>query len=199
MSRPRKSDVGVRRALDAVRFGESNILNLRESLPTAADAARRAEAWLRQKQVEGVAEVLIVTGRGASSEGGVSPVREAVARLITSLRRRNVIDRYEEHTAGSFNIRLASIRAMVDAPKRRREPAAADTPPALVMLSDTNRRMLRDLAERSLEALGIKETSEFLDAEMTRQLKALTTAIGQVPDRDAKLRVALRAALDQTL
>src|SRR4051812_39384448 len=116
-----KATPGLQRAFVSAQFGERNILNLRESLPTAADAASRAELWLRQKQVEGTAEVLVVTGRGNNSDNGVSPVREAVIRLIASLRRRNVIDRYEEHTPGSFSIRLASIGAMVDAPRRRRE------------------------------------------------------------------------------
>src|SRR4051812_1585124 len=103
MARSRKPELGLLRALDSVRFGEANILNLRESLPSSAEAAQRAEQWLRQKQVEGVSEVLIVTGRGNNSEGGISPVRESVARTITALRRRNVIERYEEHTPGSFS------------------------------------------------------------------------------------------------
>jgi hypothetical protein len=59
--------------------------------------------------------------------------------------------------------------------------------------------MLRDLAERTLEALGIKETAKFLDAEMDRHLAAITAAVGDVPDKDKRIRVALRAALDQTL
>ena len=78
--------------------------------------------------MEGVAEVLVITGRGNNSENGVSPVREAILRLILSLRRRNVIDRYEEHTPGSFNIRLASINAMVDAPAA--DESAANRRPA---------------------------------------------------------------------
>ena len=56
-----KGNSGLEGALDTVRFGERNILNLRESLPSPSDAAMRAEQWLRQKQVEGVAEVLVVT------------------------------------------------------------------------------------------------------------------------------------------
>ena len=136
MTRPKKSALGLLRAFDEVRFGEANILNLRESLPTASDAAKRAEAWVRQKQVEGVAEVLIITGRGNNSGGGVSPVREAVARSITSLRRRNVVDRYEEHTPGSFSLTLASIGAMIDAPRRRRErEGPAITAPSIERLS----------------------------------------------------------------
>lgn len=198
MARARKSGAGVLRALDTVRFGDTNILNLRESLPTAAEGARRAEQWVRQKQVEGVKEVLVVTGRGNNSDGGVSPLRAAVARTITSLRRRNVIERYEEHTPGSFSIQLASITAMVAAPPRRREAAATARHRQVIVLSGSNGRLLRDLAERSLEALGIKETSDFLEVEMERQLRAIMSAIGDAPDKEERLRVALRAALDQT-
>src|SRR5689334_12469763 len=104
-----KRNNGLDRAFDSARFGDRNILNLRESLPSAADAAARAEQWLRQKQVEGAGEVLVITGRGNNSDNGISPVREAVIRVIASLRRRNVVERYEEHTPGSFSIRLASI------------------------------------------------------------------------------------------
>jgi hypothetical protein len=195
----KRDDTGLKRALDTVRFGERNILNLRESLPTPADAAQRAEQWLRQKQVEAVDEVLIVTGRGNNSENGVSPVREAVIRTITVLRRRNVIDRYEEHTPGSFSVRLAPISAMVDAPRRRRDRETIPAPDAMPDIGNANRRMLRDLAERTLEGLGIKLTDVFIETEMQRQLRALSAAIGTGPDRDERLRAALRAALDQTI
>lgn len=199
MARPRKAEPGLFRALDTVRFGEANILNLRESLPSATEAAQRADQWLRQKQVEGVREVLIVTGRGNNSAGGVSPVREAVGRMIAVLRRRNVIERYEEHTPGSFSIQMASIQAMIDAPARKRDQDRTRVPASIASLSAGNRAMLRDLAERTLEALGIKETAKFLDAEMERHLAAIVAAVGDVPDKDKRIRVALRAALDQTL
>lgn len=199
MAPRRNPDLNLLRAFDSVRFGISNILNLRESLPTAADAARRAESWVRQRQVEGVVEVLVITGRGNNSDNGVSPVREAIIRLIMSLRRRGVIDRYEEHTPGSFGIQLASVQSMVNAPRRRREPVRTlPAPPELAGLSDSTRRMLRDLAERSLEALGVKHTSEFLDAEMKRQLTAISAALPASPDREATLRAAIRNALDNT-
>lgn len=199
MKAPRKSNVQLHQAFDAVRFGAANILNLRETLPTASAAARRAEAWIRQKQVEGVSEVLIITGRGNQSDGGVSPVREAIIRLVLSLRRRGVIDRYEEHNPGSFSMRLASIQSMIDAPRRQREPRRAIAlPPELHGLSDTTQKLLRDLAERSLEALGVKQTPEFLDTEMKRQLAALSAALPHGADHDSKLKAALRNALDQT-
>ena len=198
MKRPKRRD-GLAPALDTIQFGERNILNLRESLPSAADAAQRAEKWLRQKQVEAVAEVLIVTGRGNNSENGISPVREAIIRLIASLRRRNIVERYEEHTPGSFSVRLASIGAMIDAPRRRRERERPKRDEPLPELSPSNRRLLRDLAERSLEGLGIKQTHEFLETEMQRQLRAISDALGDGPDREGRLRAALRAALDQTV
>jgi hypothetical protein len=194
----RRNDPGLQRAFDSVRFGERNILNLRESLPSADEAAQRAEQWLRQKQVEAAGEVLVITGRGKNSDNGVSPVREAVVRVISALRRRNVVERYEEHTPGSFSIQLASIGAMIDAPRRNRDRQAKTPDEPMPELSKTNRKMLRDLAERSLENLGIKETHAFLEAEMQRQLRAISGAVGGSPQREEKIHAALRAALDQT-
>lgn len=200
MAPPRKSELTLHRAFDTVRFGVANILNLRESLPTVADATHRAEAWIRQRQVEGATEVLVITGRGKGSDNGVSPVREGIVRLVLSLRRRGVVDRYEEHTPGSFSMQLASVQSMVDAPHRRREPRRAPAPlaPGLAGLSPAARRLLRDLAERSLDALGIKETSTLLEGEMQRQLSAIAAALPDGSDREARLRAALKHALDQT-
>jgi hypothetical protein len=199
MARRDSGSGNIHRAFDAAHFGSQNILNLRESLPTASEAAARAESWLRLKQVEGVPEVLIVTGRGNNSPGGVSMVREAVVRVMLSLRRRGVVDRYEEHTPGSFAISLAPLRDMVDAPRRRREiprpvPPAAD----ITGLDEATRQLLHDLAERSLEALGIKDTSAFLEQEMRRQYSAIVQALGNVPDRELRLKAAIKTALDRT-
>jgi hypothetical protein len=57
--------------------------------------------------------------------------------------------------------------------------------------------MLRNLAERALEGLGVKDTSEFLQAEMLKQFGAIAASIGTTPGREARLRTALRTALDQ--
>src|SRR5690606_4516849 len=76
---------GPGNAFDELRFGRERILNLREILPTPEVATARAESWLREQQVAGAREVLVITGRGNSSPGGVSPVREAVLRLCTRL------------------------------------------------------------------------------------------------------------------
>ena len=193
------SPVGLHEAFDDVRFGAANILNLRESLPTVADATRRAETWIRQKQVEGAAEVLVITGRGKGSDDGVSPVREGIIRLIASLRRRGILERHEEHNAGSFSIQLAPLQAMIDAPRRRREPRRPAPPvkPELAGLTKATRALLRDVAERSLDSLGVKNTSAFIEAEMLRQLVALDAAIPGAPNRDTLLRAALEHTLNQ--
>src|SRR5258706_5233166 len=81
----------VWKAFDEAEFGPKNILNLRESLPTAADARFRAEAWLRERQVSRVNEVLLITGRGNQSPGGISAVRAAIVALLPALRRRGVV------------------------------------------------------------------------------------------------------------
>ena len=100
-------------------------------------------------QVQGAKEVLLITGRGNQSIDRYSPVREAVVRLLPSLRRRNVISGYLEHTAGSFVVEPASMAALFDVPKRRRERASAQVesaPVSLAALEPETVRQLRELA-----------------------------------------------------
>lgn len=191
---------GLRQAFDEVRFGAQRTLNLRESLPTPEDAAARTEAWLRQRQVDRAEDVLIITGRGNQSEGGVSPVRDAVVRLLHVLKRRGVITGHHEHTPGSFVVTPAPLSALWESPRRNRgrgiAPAPA-TPPSLGDLDEDTRVMLRNLAERALEGLGLKDTAPFLQGEMLRQFGAIAATIGDAPGREDRLRAAIRAALDQ--
>ena len=84
----------VWKAFDEAQFGLKNTLNLRESLPTAADARFRTEAWLRERQVSRAGEVLVITGRGNQSPNGISPVREAIVSLLPLLRRRGVVSEW---------------------------------------------------------------------------------------------------------
>src|ERR1700716_4057134 len=144
----------VWKAFDEAEFGPKNILNLRESLPTAADARHCAEAWLRERQVAGTSEVLLITGRGNQSPGGVSAVRAAIAALLPALRRRGVVSEWREHTPGSFVVKLGSISTLLDAPSRTRDrmpmQAPAD-PKALSVLDPSTLSLLRRLAVRSLE------------------------------------------------
>ena len=139
-------------------------------------------------------------GRGRGSEGGVSVVREAVNALLHVLRRRGVVREFREHTAGSFVVILASIAELWESPRRKRDrhrADASDKPPTLHGLDAETRVMLRDLAERALEGLGVKNTSEFLEGEMARQFSAIAASIGAERGSDAALRQAIRAALDQ--
>jgi hypothetical protein len=191
---------GLKQAFDEARFGPQRTLNLRESLPTADQATKRAEAWLRQAQVSRAGEVLIITGRGRGSDGGVSVVREAVSALLHVLRRRGVVREFREHTAGSFVVTLASIAELWEAPRRKRDRGHQESPDqsaALPELDDETRGLLRDLAERALEGLGVKETSEFIEGEMARQFSAIAASIGAERDDDTALREAIRSALEQ--
>jgi len=191
---------GLRQAFDEVRFGAQKTLNLRENLPSAGAATARTEAWLRQQQVDRAEEVLIITGRGNNSDDGISVVREAVIRLLHVLKRRGVVKGHQEHTPGSFVVSLADVSALWESPARNRGRGVAPpapTPPSLDDLDSDTRVMLRNLAERALEGLGVKDTAAFLQGEMLKQFGAIAATLGDTPGRDQRLREAIRVALDQ--
>jgi hypothetical protein len=190
----------VWKAFDEAEFGQKNILNLRESLPTAADARFRAEAWLRERQVGGASEVLIVTGRGNQSPNGISPVREAIMRLLPSLRRRGVVSEWKEHSPGSVVVKLASISALLEAPKRRRERGSktpTSSPEALRALDSSTLALLRTLAIRSLESLGVRDPAKFIEAEMLSKFDSLAAGITPGAEGEARLRDAIASAIEQ--
>jgi len=191
---------GLRQAFDEVRFGTHRTLNLRETLPTGDAATARTDAWLRQQQVDRAGEVLIITGRGNGSADGVPVVREAVIRLLHVLKRRGVVQAHEEHTPGSFIVTLADVTALWESPRRNRGRGVAEpptTPPSLDDLDAETRILLRNLAERALEGLGIKDTAAFLQGEMLKQFGAIAASVGDAPGRERRLRAAVRVALDQ--
>jgi len=196
----RRQLVAMRQALDEARFGTARTLNLRASLPSVREATTRTEAWLRQRQVENAGEVLIITGRGRGSPDGISPVREAVEKLLGSLRRRGVVAEHREHTPGSFIVRLAPTSALWESPARRREahrpPPLAD-PPSLLALEAETRELLRELAIRSLESLGVRDVSSHLEGEMLKQFGALAAGLPASVDRDARLRAAIARAIEE--
>jgi len=70
-------------------------------------------------------------------------------------------------------------------------------PPSLDDLDPEVRVMLRNLAERALEGLGVKDTAAFLQGEMLKQFGAIAATIGNAPGREERLRSAIRVALDQ--
>jgi len=191
---------GLRQAFDEVRFGAQRTLNLRETLPSGDAATVRTDAWLRQQQVDRAGEVLVITGRGNKSDDGVSVVREAVIRLLHVLKRRGVVQSHEEHTPGSFIVKLADVSALWESPRRNRGRGVAEPPPSPPSLDDLDsetRILLRNLAERALEGLGVKDTSAFLQGEMLKQFGAIAASVGSAPGREQRLRAAIRVALDQ--
>ena len=198
---PDNGHVPIERAYDEIRFGVSRTLNLRAMQPTATQAATLAEGWLRSLQVQGAAEALVITGRGRNSVDGHSPVRAAIMRLLPSLRRRNVISAFTEHTAGSFVVTFAAVRALFEAPKRRREKSERILPPtpaALAALNDDTLRQLRDLATYVLATLGVQVPSRLMiEDEMQRQFSALASALADDGDREALLQQAMQLALEE--
>lgn len=190
------------RAFDEVRFGPERTLNLRPLQPTATQAAKQVEQWLRLMQVQGAKEVLLITGRGNQSIDHYSPVREAVLRLLPSLRRRNVISGYLEHTAGSFVVQPASMTALFDVPKRRRERSSSlvesASPVSLAALEPETRRQLSELAVLTLAGLGVHSPSTaVLRDEMQHQFTLLTAGIPAGGDQEAVLQQAIQRAAEE--
>lgn len=191
---------GLQQAFDEVRFGAARTLNLRTTLPSGSEAAARLERWLRQHQVQQSDEVLVITGRGNNSEGGVAVVREASMRVLHELRRKGVVEAFAEHTPGSFVVTLAPMKAMLQAAGRRREqtpPPKPATPPTLEALTDETRQLLRALAERSLDALGVRDRTPFVESEMLRLFGSLASTVPEGPDRERRLRTAIRSAMSE--
>jgi hypothetical protein len=189
----------VWKAFDEAKFGQKNTLNLRESLPSVADARFRTEAWLRERQVSRAGEVLVITGRGNQSPNGISPVREAILALLPLLRRRGVVSEWREHSPGSFVVRLGSITSLLDAPRRKRDSKSsgpASNPKSLEALERSTLSLLRRLAIRSLESLGIREPAAFIEAEMLSKFNSLAGGITPGPEGESRLREAITAALD---
>jgi hypothetical protein len=192
----------VQQAFDEARFGATRILNVREPMLTGAEAARRTEGWLRAKQVEQAEEVLVITGRGNGSPGQVGVVREEVLKLLGRLRRAGVVQHVEEHTPGSFVVRLAPLRALFEAPPRTRDGhegrqryPTPRNPASLAGLEADTLHLLRRLAMQALQALGIEHPGEdFIQGEMERNFALLTRAGGGALTEDG-----LRAALEKAL
>jgi hypothetical protein len=194
----------LQHALDEIRFGRTGTLNLRASLPTAAEAVKRTESWLRMKQAEGAREVLVITGRGNQSVGAVPVVREAVRRLLAFLSTRGVTLEHSEHTPGSFVVRLAPLSAAV-ARRTSNTPetiAAPLDPPTLDGLADATREQLRLLASGTLEALGVRDASPaIVRDEMLRQCTQLAAGLSEVvvtaEQREAQLQRAIARAIER--
>ena len=68
-------------------------------------------------------------------------------------------------------------------------------PPTLSALDESTRERLRILAERSLDALGVRERGPFVESEMLRLFGELAADAGNGADREARLRAAIARAL----
>jgi hypothetical protein len=190
----------VWKAFDEAEFGAKNSLNLRDSLPSAADATYRTEAWLRERQVSGAKEVLIITGRGNQSPDGVAVVRKAVLNLLPALHRRGVVREWREHSPGSLVVGLQPITALLNAPRRKRDrdapPGSAD-PRSLSALDKATLKLLRTLAIRSLDSLGVRDAEKFIEAEMLDKFSSLAASIPAGEGSEARLQKAIATALEQ--
>jgi len=147
-----------------------------------------------------VNEVLLITGRGNQSPGGISAVRAAIVALLPALRRRGVVIEWREHTPGSFVVKLGSISSLLDAPKRKRDRALVAKPAdprSLAELESSTLLLLRRLAVRSLESLGVQQPEKFVNAEMLSKFNSLAGGVAPGVEGEARLREAISTALDQ--
>lgn len=186
-------------ALDEARFGAERTLNLHTHHPSREQAVKRTESWLRERQMSRAVEALVITGRGNGSPDGVSVVRESVMRLFASLRRRGVLSGVTEHTPGSFVVTFAPLNSVRNAPQRARNPHedAPSDPAALAALEPETRVLLRRLAQRAIEELGVRATAGFVAREMLAQFSAAAAGVPDGPERESRLRSALEAALHE--
>ncbi len=188
-------------ALDEAAFGAERILNLRESLPTAADARARTDVWLRSRQVVKSQEVLIITGRGNQSAGGIGIIRQEVLGMLPGLRRRGVVESWREHSPGSMVVKLAPMSTLLSGTKRRRDGVVAmpaeSNPQSLSALDPETLKLLRQLAIQNLQALGVSEPGPYTEQEMIRNFSTLANAIPAGDNREERLREAIRRAIEE--
>lgn len=145
-------------------------------------------------------DVLVITGRGKSSEGGVAVVKPAVEKLLFSLRRRGVVAAWHEHNEGSYVVSFAPVSALFAAPNRKREapPTPLPVPGSLAGLSAATTDLLREVALRSLAGLGIDAPADgFTRDEMLAIFSKIAGALPPSEDQEEALRAALRHALTE--
>lgn len=187
-------------SLDRAHFGPLRTLNIRAGMLTAAESARRVESWLRSKQVELEGDVLIITGRGAGSPSGIAVTREATERVLNRLKRAGVIASFGQDTPGSFVAKLAPLRSLLEAPARRKNPnpPASKRSASIQGLKAETKDRLHYLAERAIDALGVKAPSESqVQTEMERQFSMIARTAPNGADTDRWLDAAISRALQE--
>ncbi len=200
MTRERPKLKSLWQALDEAAFGTERTLNLRESLPTAAEARARADVWLRARQVKKAKEVLVITGRGNQSAGGIGIIRKELLAMLPLLKRRGVVESWREHSPGSLVIQLAPMSALIEAPRRRRgneSPAKQVASIELAGLKPETLALLRQTASQSLMTLGITESPLFIEQEMQRTFSKLIRALPADVDREEALQHAISKMISE--
>lgn len=195
----------LRRAFDEISFGSDRTLNLRDSLPTGADAKFRAEAWLRQRHALSSDPVLIVTGRGKGSADGVPVVKEGVLALLHALRRQGVVKSWHEQTPGAVVVDMGSMADFLSALPRHRDSKRAKRQPSAQAvqsvvfsgLAPETAKLLRRLAERTIESLGVHEADGLVESEMHHELSLLVRGLPESGDREAMLRAVIIRAIEE--
>ena len=147
--------------------------------------------------MERAGEVLVITGRGKGSAGGVSPVRVAVVTRLSKLQRMNIVEGVRQHTPGSFVVRLAPFRAPLKKKNTAPSTVPAQDSKSLQALADATRALLRQLADCELRALGVRDPGPFLAEEMLRQFERLAATLPEGGEREALLRTAAQDALER--
>ncbi len=193
--------IPIERAFDELRFGAARTLNLRDGLPTVAQAETRVESWLRQQQAVGGGDVLVITGRGLGSLDGVGRVREAVLRRCMRLKRLNVVIGVREHGPGALVVTVAELRALVDAPRLRtgrKDPTPVAQPSELAALPEDIQVLLHTLADLTIQRLGVRDPNAGMIAdEMRAQFSALAPSVTSAPDRMEALRLVAQRLLQE--
>ena len=187
-------------ALDEAAFGSERTLNLRESLPSAAEARARTEAWLRMRQVTKPEEVLIITGRGNQSAGGIGVIRKEVLAMMPRFKKRGIVESWKEHSPGSIVVKLAPTSSLFSAAKRRgdiRPARAVKDEGDLAGLERETVLMLRQLALRNLDALGVEHDEAFVRQEISGIFSVLAASMPAAERGEEALRMALRNALEE--
>lgn len=189
-------------ALDEAAFGAERTLNLRESLPSAAEARARTEVWLKGRQVTKPEEVLIITGRGNQSLGGIGVIRREILAMMPSLRRRGIVESWREHSPGSLVVKLAPLSVLLSVGKRRHDNNLPDADfsdeQVLSGLAPETTRLLRALSIQNLELLGIEDTEDFIRSEMTRTFSAFAAALPEGEGREEMLQSSIRHAIEES-
>jgi hypothetical protein len=92
---------------------------------------------------------------------------------------------------------------LLDAPRRKREERSTRSapslrvPPHLGALDSSTQSLLRELAIRSLAALGTTLPDHFVEAEMIRQFEIIAAGIPMGKGSEKRLREALSRALEE--